>query len=207
MRSLFAWCKAEDVPILAHTNASNTPDDDFLPLTGPVHWSMAMSEFKGLRINFGHFGGAGSKGFGSDRVRQFLELMSDRDKGSKAFADASYFTHLLEDRSLVKSGLSDLFESTEFGATARNRLMYGSDWKMLVLEKHSEDYLGRFYQVISELSSNGDNLMDDFFGANASRFLGLRKGEASRVRLERFYEDQDMPLPVWIDKVDKINSV
>ncbi len=202
MRSLFAWCKVEDVPILAHTNASNSPDDDFLPLVGPEYWSIAMSEFKGLRINFGHFGGAGSKGFDSDRVKQFLNLMADPDRGSNAFADASYFTHLLEDRSVVKIGMRDLYESDEFGAIARSRLMYGSDWKMLLLEKHSDSYLERFSQIISELSSDGNNLKNDFFGANAARFLGLHKGEATRDRLDQFYKDQDMVLPVWVNKVD-----
>ena len=202
MRSLFAWCKLEDVPILAHTNASNSPDDDFLPLVGPEYWSIAMNEFKGLRINFGHFGGAGSKGFDSDRVKQFLSLMADPEKGSNAFADASYFTHLLEDVSVVKSGMRDLFESAEFGAITRSRLMYGSDWKMLLLEKHSDGYLERFHQLISELSPDEDSLVSDFFGANAARFLGLHKGEATRDRLDQFYKEQNMSLPVWMSKVD-----
>ena len=204
MRSLFAWCRVEDVPILAHTNASNSPDDDFLPLVGPEYWSIAMSEFKGLRINFGHFGGAGSKAFGSDRVKQFLNLMADPDRGRNAFADASYFTHLLEDRSVVKSGMRDLYESDEFGTIARSRLMYGSDWKMLLLEKHSASYLERFSQIISDLSSDGDNLRTDFFGANAARYLGLQKGEATRERLDQFYKDQNITLPVWMRKVDAI---
>ena len=202
MRCLFSWCKAEDVPILAHTNASNTPDKDFLPLVGPRYWALALSEFPGLRVNFGHFGGAGSKDFGSERVKQFLNIMADPENGRNAFADASYFTHLLEDPNVVENGMQELFDTTEFGGIARSRLMYGSDWKMLILEKHSDDYLERFNRLMTELSFDDDLLKVNFFGANAAKFLGLHVGDASRDRLDRFYEDQDISLPVWISKVD-----
>jgi len=52
------------------------------------------------------------------------------------------------------------------------------------------------------LSPDEDSLVSDFFGANAARFLGLHKGEATRDRLNQFYKDQGMSLPAWMSKVD-----
>jgi hypothetical protein len=204
MRDLFTWCLEQDVPIMAHTNITNTPHDDFLPLVGPEFWTLALDEFPGLRLNFAHFGGAGSKGFESDRVRKFLELMADPTRGANAFADASYFTRLLEDPQVVNEGLQTLFDS-DFGIILRSRLMYGSDWKMLLLEKFASDYLRRFNQVISDLSPGDSQLQTGFFGRNAAAFLGLQQGNATRRRLEQFYSDNNVDSPPWMAKIDQLS--
>ena len=84
--------------------------------------------------------------------------------------------------------ISPYIKSADFKDITRTRLMHGSDWKMLLLEKHSDEYLGRFSRLISEISSRDDKLKSDFFGMNPASFLGLRQGNATRNRLEQFYQ-------------------
>src|ERR1700675_115389 len=74
-----------------------------------------------------------------------------------------------------------------------DRLMYGSDWSLLMLEEDMQKYFADFVSMYSELeksrSASGEsreNLSDRFFGKNAVDYLGLRDGR-TRQRLTDFY--------------------
>jgi hypothetical protein len=67
MNSLFTYCLANDVPIMAHTNHSNGPYEEFKDLAGSENWKLALDKFPGLRVSFGHFGDADLAGRHSGR--------------------------------------------------------------------------------------------------------------------------------------------
>jgi hypothetical protein len=73
-------------------------------------------------------------------------------------------------------------------------LMYGTDWFMTP------------QGAVPYLDNMRDALPPDrhgpFYGANAARFLGLRRGEATRRRLEAFYRKWGIADPDWFQRVD-----
>jgi hypothetical protein len=172
------------------------------------HWDAALGAYPGLHVNFGHFGGVGTGAF------DFLKRLT-RGAGSSgggAFVDASYFNELLDNEPKLKAVMTELLAKDASAARVlRKRFLYGSDWKMLMLEEHSENYLARFEALIEGLPSidptpaEGARLADSFFGQNAAEFLGLRRGEPCRRRLDDFYRRRGVRgSPVWMPKVDGI---
>lgn len=210
MTKLFAFCVEHDVPVMGHSNKSNGPLDEFEALTGPEYWSMAAEEFPDVRLSFGHFGGAGSQSHnGTAEVEGFLALMADdHASGAKRLAaDASYFSNLIDDPNRLRDAMKFIYEYGGDDPPAPNRLMYGSDWKMLAAEAGAEDYLVDFAGVLDELEETLDipGLGGDFFGANAADFFGLKKGQANRRRLEEFYTVAKLQqAPTWMTKVDRL---
>lgn len=68
-----------------------------------------------------------------------------------------------------------------------------------------------FIDLFSELRDRPDfraagltDLASRFFGGNAVNWLGLRKGEPTRVRLDAFYRRHGVPDSDWMTKVDKM---
>lgn len=213
MRDLLRWCRDEHVPIMAHTNRSNGAADVFEEFADHRHWRTALGsgEFPALAVNFGHFGGLRA---GGENTAGYLGLM-ERDPGSagsRAYADSSYFADTLDHPQQLEMQLRSLFESdSRRGAVLQQRFMFGSDWKMLLLESRSDSYLaameGVIARVAAALGSEFATFPDAFFGGNAAGFLMLRKGEPVRRRLEAFYARETSGLtPLWMQKVDRATS-
>ena len=209
--NLYRYCIANGVPIMAHTNQSNGPNDQFEKLAGAEYWTKAITKHPGLRVSFGHFGNTDPVNGGIDRPRAFMQLMASAD-GANAFADSAYFGDILDDRVQLTQLLAALYrESLPNGANPlRRRLMYGTDWEMILTTGKSKKYLANFIQTFAQLEQRLGNpvaswagLSDEFFGKNAARFLGLWKMEPNRVRLERFYKSRNMLVPDWMIKIDK----
>jgi predicted TIM-barrel fold metal-dependent hydrolase len=205
---LFGWCTANEVPILAHANASVWAFPEFEELALAPHWYEPLASHPTLQVDFGHFGGAGA------HSADFLARLSPHAgaPGSEAFVDASYFSEILDDEPQLRMILQNLFRTDAAGAgVLRERLLYGTDWKMLMQEEDSGDYLERFEKLIIEIDpgkhvgSGSTNLADAFFGRNSARFLGLVRNEPTRERLQKFYTETGMQgTPPWMTKVDAL---
>lgn len=213
MRRLFKWCQEAQVPLMAHTSESNGPSTDFQKLTGPEYWQLALEEFPRLRVSFGHFGGSTPVENGLARAQAFAQLMSADSSvaGSAAFADAGYFVEVLSKEPQLLKQVRQLFEETSGKGDAAlvNRFMYGTDWEMTLTEGQVDGYLGDFENLFAELedqprfkSQGLANLSPRFFGGNAARWAGLAQGEATRRRLDAFYEAHGVPKPDWARKLD-----
>jgi predicted TIM-barrel fold metal-dependent hydrolase len=208
MGSLYAYCIANDVPIMAHTNRSNGPYEEFKALAGSEFWKLALEKFPGLRVSFGHYGDTDLEDHQGARTRPFLELMT-RDAGSpglNTFADSSYFAGTLMNQVKMKNVLRDLYTSSD--RIMLERLMYGTDWTMILSQKNVERYLSDFIQVMQRIEdeqpgigARQTSLSNAFFGRNAVEFLGLSAGRGNRRRLEGFYEQNKVPAPEWMAKV------
>ena len=210
MERLFSYCVANDVPVMAHTNHSNGPYEEFKQFAGSSYWKLALDRFPGLRVSFGHFGDTDLEDHKGDRTRPFLELMR-QTAGSAAtntFADSGFFAGVLMNQGKMRDVLLELY-AAENGIMLE-RLMYGTDWTMILPQKNVERYLSDFMDVMRrieqarpEIGARQTTLADAFFGRNAVEFLGLRGGRGNRRRLERFYAQHKMPEPEWMRKVDE----
>ena len=59
-------------------------------------------------------------------------------------------------------------------------------------------------EVEAGLPGQPKTIADSFFGGNAVEFLGLRRGERARQRLEAFYARNHVATPDWMRKVDRL---
>ena len=209
---LYEWCLANNVPIMAHTSSSNLPTSDFEHLTKAVYWQGVPP---GLTATFGHFGDTelGSKRF--KRAEEFAALMDPQGgHGAGFYADSGYFTHAVTDPPTLESALRKVFRATRHRGPAAlaQRLMYGSDWSMLIIEGgNTAGYLETFQKIISELDGDpslgaAGKLSDRFFALNAVEHLSLRSGKtnSTRSRLDAFYAAKSVPTPQWAAKVDRL---
>ena len=213
MRRLLDWCQTEQVPVMAHTSESNGPSPEFEALTDSRFWAQALNEFPKLRVSFGHFGGSTPVAAGMARARAFAGLM-DGDPthpGSRAYADAAYFVEVVSKEPDLQSLLRKLYEETSAKGDAAlvNRFMYGTDWEMTLIEGPMKNYLRDFETLLSELevrpamrSQGHTDLAARFFGLNAARWAGLVAGDATRLRLDRFYSAHRIK-PDWTAKLDR----
>jgi hypothetical protein len=218
LEELFAWCIAEQVPVMAHANKTNGPDPDFEKLALAEWWKIALDRLdqqpnNKLRINFGHFGDTTPVADGPSRSEAFVALMTagPTSAGSMTFADASYFSDILDNATKLQGILEGLYlvKQDRPGLLA-DRLMYGSDWEMSIIERNSEKYLSGFEAIYAKIEANLSardtsfrGLADKFFGRNAATFLGLAKGQRNRERIESFYKTKKIENPHWMEKVDK----
>jgi predicted TIM-barrel fold metal-dependent hydrolase len=107
----------------------------------------------------------------------------------------------------VEKVLRDLYADSRKRILA-DRLMYGTDWTMILPQANVDKYLLQFIDVMDQVqgasvarTSNGSSLVDAFFGRNAVRFLGLAPGKRNRFRLEQFYGRRKISSPDWLGKV------
>ena len=210
MRSLFTYCVANDVPVMAHTNHSNGPYEEFKDLAGSAYWKLALEKFPGLRVSFGHFGDTNLEDNKGNLTRSFLKLMTRGagSPGANTFADSGFFAGALMNQTKMRDVLRALY--ADENRILLERLMYGTDWTMILPQKNVERYLSDFIDVMRRveeaepgISARQMRLSDAFFGRNAVEFLGLATGRGNRGRLERFYAQNKVPEPDWMRKVGR----
>jgi hypothetical protein len=219
LAELYEWCITEQVPIMAHANKSNGPDGQFEELALAGRWRSALESVdrrpeRKLRVSFGHFGDTTPVENGTTRGEAFVAVMKagPGDPGSMAFADASYFSDVLDNATTLQGILERLYLAPQSrpGLLA-DRLMYGSDWEMSIIERNVQTYLSGFEAMYTTIEANlrarslaFTGLADKFFGRNAATYLGLARGERTRERLAGFYRDNGVSEPYWMTKVDKL---
>jgi predicted TIM-barrel fold metal-dependent hydrolase len=227
---MYRWCLSVDLPVMAHTDLSNGPSDFFNKLSAAKHWEALRACFGSLRVNFGHLGGFENTRAGdwngssvsaspSVNARDLVGLMSDDSSapGGRFFADSAYTEKILSDTG--QSPLLELYKkalswkgSGQARAVLPDRLMYGSDWSLVMLETSMEKYFNDFVSMYARLDASlgipndpRGTLTNRFFGENAVDYLGLRDG-STRKRLTDFYADRGMTfggdgMPGWMCKL------
>jgi hypothetical protein len=215
LAELYSWCQSNGVLIMAHTSPTNGPSKSFEGLTEAKYWRKVRKAFSGIRIDFSHFGDTDLVSDKGQRAQRLCKLMTAGESSSGQFfyADAAYFADLLSQPVDLKNQLVSLMRDTAKNGDAAlaQRLMYGTDWEMIVVEgPESEQYLQRFEVIYGELDHDSSlgaygKLSDRFFGENASIFLGLREGQPNRTRLDAYYGIGTKP--AWMSKVDNLAVV
>lgn len=195
LRRFYDWCQAEDVPVTAHGNRSNYPDESFAEFAGPSGWGRVLAEFPRLHLNFGHFGGARAT---EPRTGWPWEMAKLAVRHEHVYADVG--NHRIDDRAVAEGYLDLLERIFSDGSTEamRDRIMYGSDWFMLALAPEHERFPAAYQRLFSDRF--GGPATDAFRGGNALRFLGFDDpGNRNAVRLRQRYERYaPHRLPDWL---------
>lgn len=78
---------------------------------------------------------------------------------------------------------------------------------MTLTQKNVKCYLDEFVANITNLRKTPalpQDISDRFFARNAATYLGLRRNDANRKRLDRFYARKNIDTPDWMMKVDRL---
>ncbi len=155
----------------------------------------------------GHFGNTDILAEGDTNATRLMDLMSAGagTAGERLFADSAFLAEILSNRPGMQTELANLLRRTPL---LGERLMYGTDWEMVVIEdKLTTGYLDDFMAVFEQLAADSSlnprgDLVNRFFGRNAVGYLGLRSGQRTRQRLDAFHRGR--PQPAWMAKVDAL---
>ena len=215
LEEFFTWCEKYDVPVMCHSAATNGQNDTLMELATAKHWAPVIQSHPKLRINFGHLGNFSKiPPCGNIIPYPAEDLIKILAQGKNVYGDAGYNSEILgtklepvevryniayNDRTLPK----DLLPT---------RMMYGTDWNLLMHIGNVENYQTRFQALAAQLPEapkiiGKHSVQDRFLGWNAVDYLGLRKNDQTRKRLEAFYAANGLTLsptqmPEWMRKVD-----
>lgn len=192
---LYDWCEANDVPIMAHTAARSGSQRGFEERANPRHWGDVLERFPALRLNLAHFGD--DRDFVSDKKQSWTWFIGElMETYPHVYADTGFHDiGLVASNSFVGRYFDELGELFSNFPEARGRLMYGSDWEMILLSARNEEYLKRYS---TRFNQSFREELPNFMGYNALSFLGLDGSDSgNRSRLLAFYERNDIPFPDW----------
>jgi predicted TIM-barrel fold metal-dependent hydrolase len=180
LEKLFDWCATHHIPVMAHTNSTMGADDDADKLGGPPGWDALIKKFSTAPnpppVNLGHFGGAEDA---QTWTQQFAALMGEKG-GERFYGDLGYWDELRS----CPTGAADcgpvkrLIEARAKFAGLDQRLMYGSDWFMLIQVDGWDRFPG---EVANALRGHFD--LDRLFHGNAMACFGLESGGPNRQRI------------------------
>lgn len=194
---LFDYCQTNDVPITTHCSPGGAEAYKRSGFWGnPGFWTSVLEKYKKLRVNFAHFGGAQEtiNSFERSWAWNIVNLM----KYENVYTDLGYFTPICNSENFSKyRGFFKTLVSKK--PVAFDRVCYGSDWQMIVVEANQKKYYQKMKEVITDLcnfSSTPGKAFEGIMGKNALTFLGLDENGKNYHRLKAFYQDRD--LPFWL---------
>ncbi len=201
LHSLFDWCIANGIPVMAHTSESLGRDCASDGFGGPIGWKALLDEYaaSGLSpiVNLGHFGGdtQGSEVCGTSAEAPwpsaFANLMK-RTNGNRVYGDLAYWTELRSCSERDSADCRNVLQrveaaKAEFPALGK-RTMYGTDWLMTSKEPDWPSYP---QQVVTALKNELD--LQAFFYTNAIDCFGLGASGSQRSKLEARFGINSLP--------------
>ncbi len=216
LNSLYAYCVARNVPIMAHaapTNFSGGYDfwdkengkvkhNFFSEKASPAYWTAVVDkpEYKQLRLNLGHAG--------FDKGGWTEMILTAMNAGPNVLI-ISYFDEFMGSE-VPSNGCSDLagraarFREPVLQSDPRweqvkehrwSRFMYGSDWFMCAKERHFNNYLDvvakTWFSEVAKGEADPGLRLKQLLSANAARYLGLglssSAADSNYSRLKKYY--------------------
>jgi predicted TIM-barrel fold metal-dependent hydrolase len=205
LRAFYAYCEAQQVPVMTHAADSNGYQPGYGLLAEPSGWEAVLAEFPRLRLCLGHFGHLDGLADGdtlaacSSWMRRCAVLMQ---RYPNVYADMS--SSPLAFRAGLRERYMSLLEEmfTRFPRT-RLRVAYGSDFWLSKLQPNHEFAVDAFHAALS--GAFDATTRDDLMGTNALRYLGILGDDgqaapenANRRRLLAFYAAEGAAPPEWM---------
>ncbi|WP_327496639.1 amidohydrolase family protein [Ensifer sp.] len=220
LKKLYNWCCKHDVPIMAHTENSLGAHCGFGNFASPVHWRKLLNDrhYRDLRINLAHFGGFDESRRKGEPTGILVNCERDKFSGppswekiigktirddhrANLYADLSYLSELVSTTSAglhydIRKRLNAWLNA--YDPTARH-LMFGTDWSMMSRERNYNNYVARMVDGLAR-AGVGEELRQNIFWRNASRFLGLDRPGPTRERIAAYCKTHELGTD-WLSEI------
>jgi hypothetical protein len=172
----YATCASRGIPIMTHAANSNGAGPAFSRRADHHFWKQVTSRHP-IRLSLGHladrvqpFVKAVTKGppYPSDiwALATSIELLDASSVGAQVYGDIGYMEELIDNPDLARNFFVAL--RTAYGPRdpELTRILYGTDWIMLGIERHHRRYLEQViagmraanYSAVQQRNILGDNL-------------------------------------------------
>jgi predicted TIM-barrel fold metal-dependent hydrolase len=202
LHAFYAYCEAEEVPLMTHANNSNGYNLGYGLLTGPDIWEQVLQVYPNLRLNLGHFGEL--EGDDPERGLAACELWMAKiadlmQRYPNVYADSGCSFVPVQQK--FQERYLELLEQVyaKYDKT-KLRFMYGSDFWLNKFYANSQTFVNAFAELFRQ---RFNDKAQDFFGNNALRFLGFLDDNGNkpsesrnRRRLQAWYGAT--PQPAWL---------
>lgn len=183
LEELYTYCENNDVPIAAHCEDPGAQSwEDCGKYADPAGWEDVLVAHPGLRLNLMHFGGdldLATRGEQSWAWKT-AELMG---RFPHVYADVGAHD-VPVDATLRRDFLANLAQLYADYPAARTRLMFGSDWHMIVRHPDHRSFLDGYVDALAR----GPGVdVARFTNGAAIEYLGLKAGSRTRERLAAYF--------------------
>jgi len=206
LKAFFLRCADLGIPVMAHANSTQGYDDAADDNSAPEGWrdliKAMAADHKVPLVNLGHFGGNGGEGPGGKSNNwplRFAQLMGE-EGGKHFYGDLAIWTGLREclpggDQGDCKLARDRLQEARRAFAGLDQRLMYGSDWFMMIKERDWQRWPLDIASALGGLPGIPADYLHRVFHQNAMECFGLTSTGQNYTRLHKFFGGN---LPVWM---------
>jgi predicted TIM-barrel fold metal-dependent hydrolase len=191
---------------MAHATNSQGAGEGYALRARPDRWAPVLAKYPTLKLNLAHFGRFDEAGDDGSNLNETWEYLFGQltEDGASIFADMSYLSEVLPD-GITAAHRAKLLEYLKAFLQQYDpdceRLMYGSDFAMLVREANYADYLDSFRSYIAELGLS-ETASSRLYRDNAIRFLGLGQNTPTRGRLEAYYTKHGLD-SAWLSQFNQ----
>lgn len=233
LANFFQTCRDLEIPVMAHANRTMgefvvekcKPEgwEDYRDFGGPKAWAAFFTDQnspgnKIQRINLGHVGGA-NKGCNAEDswTYEFMELA--RTEGLRyLFGDIGFWTDLYNRRrsqhfrnTLRKAASIKLDDGTWLPGVdvyGVDRLMFGSDWMMMIREGGWTRYPWSVYGALQYRDTFSALELRKIYDVNVLELYGLPQWYGSQTqnenfnRLKRYYAQHGV-VPAWFERIQQ----
>jgi predicted TIM-barrel fold metal-dependent hydrolase len=198
LSELYDYCVKNEVPITTHCGMygiESYPDASF-DFGKAIFWRdvLGQEKYKNLHLNLAHFGCNLKEGYYGKNswVRDICQMLNDYDY---LFTDVA--CHRVICYLSRRKYLSDYKKICRDYPLIKKRLLFGIDWHVIKRVRNFKKFKDKYVRMLKHKNLFTEDEIADFLGRNALKFLGLLPGGKNRVRLEKFYKDNNINQPEW----------
>lgn len=147
----YRTCADRGIPLMAHAARSNGAGRDYADRADHQYWAMVAARYN-IRLSLGHlvdnvvpFVEAAEKGppYPAEiwSLATAISLLDPRPTGAEAYGDIGYTQELLDQPKLAARFFTAIRKAFGKADPDLTRIMYGTDWIMLGMERQNEHYL------------------------------------------------------------------
>lgn len=197
LSQLYDYCVENEVPITTHCgmDGSESYHDASFDFGHALFWREVLHQerWAKLHLNLAHFGW--NKG-GYHVPRSWVEdICFMLERYENLYTDVAHH-EVISMENKFKEAYHDLIVKKGFDAI-KKKLLFGIDWHVIKRVEGFENFTKQYKSILENGNLFNQNAIDDFFGGNAIRFLGLDTYGKARQRLEKFYQDHFISPPDW----------
>lgn len=187
---LFKYCEKNNVPVFTHCTPTGfeAVEGESGKNANPDNWEVVLKHFPNLKLCLGHAGGV--NGWFNPLIQeQILKVNSYAHKVVKlcqnykgVYAEVGFLDHIENNKEeeWFASRLVSLFKNQTELYNFSTKIMYGSDWHVLMNHKGKlfKNYVSEFIKLLNRPEfmalENYKTLKENFFYENANNFLNKK---------------------------------